>query len=162
MITIRRFTPGDEQHVQDLIVTIMNSEFKTESAAYPVDDIRNIPTAYGKIGEGFFVAEDNSRIIGTVAVKKEDDRVALMRRLFVAPQYRNQKIGAKLIDRALHFCQEMGYDEVVFKATSNMSKAVEICKKKGFVARAKLQLGSVELCKLVISLRNGHAAKSAK
>jgi len=141
MITIRRFQEGDEAQVQGLISGIMNQEFKEDKQAYPTQDLENIPKHYGMIGDAFFVALDDKKIIGTVAVKKEDDRVALLRRLFVAKAYRNRKIGLKLIDRALQFCHEVGYDEIVFRTTSRMVRAVEACQSKGFAPPSESEHG---------------------
>ena len=159
MITIRRYEPGDETQVKALVTEIMNSEFHDSSAAYPTDDLENINRVYGGLGEAFFVACDGDKVVGTVGIKKEDDRVALLRRLFVALPYRHQQLGLKLIDRALQFCAEVGYDEVMFKTTSTMKRAIEICRKRGFVQRAKLNLGQVELVKFSLSLRNVFPAK---
>ncbi len=155
MISIRRFSPGDEKAVRELITGIMNGEFREEKNAYPIDDIDDIPQAYGHLGEAFFVAQDGDKIIGTVAIKKEDDRIALLRRLFVASAYRNQKLGVKLIDRALQFCHEVGYQEIIFKTASRMERAVKICQQRGFVPRASLNLGNIELLKFSYSLRDG-------
>ena len=162
MIIIRRFIAGDERPIKELISQIMNGEFREEKTAYPMDDIEMIGRAYGGLGEAFFVAMDGQNIVGTVAIKKEDDRIALMRRLFVATPYRNQQIGLKLIDRALQFCHEVGYQEVIFRTASRMERAVQICQKRGFVPRAKLKLGQVELMKFSISLRNGLKPAKAK
>ena len=156
MITIRRFDPEDQQSVVSLITQIMQEEFWDDRVAYPTQDIANIPTSYSGIGEAFFVAVRGDRIVGTVAIKKEDGRIALLRRLFVAKDCRNQQIGVKLVDRALHFCDELGYEEVVFKTTSKMQAAAKTCQKKGFIQRAKIQLGNIELLKYVVCLRNGH------
>ena len=155
MITIRRSVPKDDAEVVDLISTIMDSEFHDAKHAYPIEDVECIEKAYGGIGEAFFVAMDNKshKVVGTVAIKKEDDRVALLRRLFVAPTHRNLKIGKRLIDRALEFCREVGYEEVVFKTTSKMSGAIDLCCKNGFVQRAHIVLGPIELIKLSLSLR---------
>lgn len=154
MITIRRSTPDDERAVIDLINGVMSREFQEVKHAYPTEDVECISKAYGGIGEAFFVALDNTahRIVGTVAIKKEDGRTALLRRLFVATTHRNQKIGKRLIDRALEFCREVGYDEVVFKTTSKMSGAIDLCKKNGFIQRAHIVLGPIELLKLSLSL----------
>ena len=145
----------DETAVVDLITGIMDREFHDAKHAYPTEDVECIEKAYGGIGEAFFVAVDNKsqRVVGTVAIKKEDDRVALLRRLFVAPTHRNLKIGKRLIDRALEFCREVGYEEVVFKTTSKMSGAIDLCRKNGFTQRAHIVLGPVELIKLSLSLR---------
>ena len=156
MITIRRVTPEDEPRVVRLIHEIMDKEFKDDRAAYPTQDIENIHQTYGRPGEAFFVAVMDQDVVGTAAIKKEDDRIALLRRLFVASAYRKQQIGLKLIDTALQFCDKMGYQEVVFKTTSKMQAAAKTCQKRGFIQRAKLQLGNVELLKFVCTLPNGH------
>ncbi len=155
MITIRRFTSEDQKPVTELVAQIMNEEFHDEKAAYPTEDIDNIGNAYGALGEAFFVALSGQKLIGTVGIKKEDDRIALMRRLFVAAPYRRQQIGVKLIDKVFQFCDEVGYKEIVFRTTSRMEGANRICQKCGFTQRAKLQLGPIELFKFSLSLRNG-------
>lgn len=162
MITIRRSTQEDERAVVELINGIMDQEFHDAKHAYPVEDVECINKAYGGIGEAFFVALDNAsrRVVGTVAIKKEDGRTALLRRLFVATTHRNLKIGKRLIERALDFCREVGYEEVVFKTTSKMSAAIDLCKKNGFLQRAHIVLGPIELIKLSLSLSGDvHALK---
>ena len=154
MITIRRSLKDDDASVVDLISSIMDSEFHDAKHAYPTEDVECIEKAYGGIGEAFFVAVDNKshKVVGTVAIKKEDGRVALLRRLFVSPTHRNLKIGKLLIDRALEFCREVGYEEVVFKTTSKMSGAIDLCRKNGFIQRAHIVLGPIELIKLSLAL----------
>lgn len=154
-VTIRRFENSDGPLVRELISSIMDAEFRDVKAAYPTEDINQIEQSYGGLGEAFFVAVNGSKVIGSVAIKKEDDRIALLRRLFVDPTFRKQQIGIKLIDRALKFCDEVGYKEIVFKTTSQMEGAAKLCQKCGFVQRAKISLGSVELFKFSLSLRNG-------
>lgn len=161
MITIRRFTGLDQQAVRDLISRIMHEEFQAEKNVYPTDDIEHIETAYGGIGEAFFVAVSGQNIVGTVAIKKEDGRVALLRRLFVASAYRNQKIGLKLLDRALQFCRQTGYEEIIFKTTSRMGDANRLCQKSGFLPRAKLQMGDISLLKLALPLRRESPLRAA-
>lgn len=162
MVQIRRILPDDEKLVKDLITSVMNEEFHDSKSAYPTDDLDQIQKVYNSLGEAFFVAVDGKKIIGTVAVKKEDDRVALMRRLFVSRDYRNQKIGVKLIDHVFHFCDEVGYEEIIFKTTSRMEGANKLCQKKGFVQRAKLALGQVELLKFSIALHPIKETRSAR
>lgn len=162
MITIRRSIKEDDVAVVELVSGIMDNEFHDARHAYPIEDVECIEKAYGGIGEAFFVAVDNKshKVVGTVAIKKEDSRVALLRRLFVAPTHRNLKIGKRLIDRALEFCREVGYEEVVFKTTSRMSGAIDLCRRNGFVQRAHIVLGPVELIKLSLCLREDvHAMK---
>jgi len=161
MVEIRRYNEGEEPVIVDLVNKIMTEEFGADVAAYPTGDIENIAKSYGALGEAFFVAVDKDKIVGTVAIKKEEDRVALLRRLFVDPLYRQRKIGLELVDCALRFCHEVGYSEVVFRTTSRMEKAIALCQKKGFVQRAKIELGPIELFKFCLSLRDGLKATKA-
>lgn len=154
MLNIRRFAPGDGSSVKTLINNIMTAEFKESGSAYPTQDIENLPDSYKGLGEAFFVAEKDGKIVGTVAIKKEDDRIALLRRLFLDSSCRGQNLGIKLIERALKFSEEVGYDEVVFKTTSQMEGAIRTCRKCGFAQRAKIALGGVELLKFSLHIKN--------
>ena len=152
MVQIRRFTEPDGGAVKKLITGIMDGEFREEKAALSLEDLQNLEASYGNFGEAFFVAEDSKKIIGTIAVKREDDRIALIRRIFVAPEYRKKQIGLRLLNRAIEFGKEVGYRELIFKTTSRMSAAIELVKKRGFQSRAKVPLGRMELLKFSLSL----------
>jgi len=160
MITVRRFSAEDQAGVMGLAREIMEQELPEEKEVYPLDDVTNVLEAYGGLGEAFFVAISEKGIIGTVGIKKESDRVALLRRLFVASAHRNKRIGLKLIECAMDFCDKVGYQEIIIKTTSRMEAANQACQKQGFVQRAKLQCGPIELLKFSLSLRDG--AKKAK
>lgn len=138
--------------MKKLITGIMDGEFREEKSVLSLEDLENVETSYGNFGEAFFIAEDGKKIVGTVAVKREDDRIALIRRIFVDPEYRMRQIGLELLDRAIGFCKEVGYRELIFKTTSRMSAAIELVKKLGFQSRAKVPLGQVELLKFSLSL----------
>lgn len=152
MVHIRHFDHKDAEAIKKLINQIMDGEFRDEKAVLSLDDLDSLKESYGRLGEAFFVAEDGKKLIGTVGVKREDDRIALIRRVFVAPEYRNKQIGLRLLNRALDFCKEVGYRELVFKTTSRMSSSIELVKRLGFQSRAKVPLGKVELLKFSLSL----------
>ncbi len=151
-VAIRPFESKDQAQVVGLINAIMDEEFHQERAAYPVDDIQDVVHAYGSKREVFYVASNSHGVIGTAGVKQEDGRTALLRRLFVSRESRNQKIGKKLLKAVLDFCTAAGYEEVVFKATSRMQAAIGLLQGQGFSARAHVKLGSVELVKLAVHL----------
>lgn len=149
-IVIRKIKKEEYDQARNLIVSIMRGEFSEDIDAYPLQDIDNIETSYGNLGEAFFVAVQNGTVIGTCGVKREDDRTAFLRRIFVHPDYRRQQCGSKLMDRAIEFCREVGYQEIVFKTTSRMEGAIKLCAHKGFIERAKLDLGGIELYKFTL------------
>ena len=154
MIQIRRYTPTDVPSIKELIQDIMEQEFQEDREAFPIEDVDALRHSTGKLGDAFFVAEDKKRIVGTVGVKREDERVAFLRRIFVDPEYRKRKIGLQLINRAIEFCEEVGYHELIFKTTSRMTDAIELVRKRGFQSRAKVPMGAIELMKFSLPLKN--------
>ena len=152
MVQIRRFETPDKEAVRKLIGQIMDGEFREDKVAFSFEDLDNLDKHYGDFGEAFFVAEEGGRIVGTTGVKREDNRIALIRRIFVAPEYRKKQIGSQLLNRAIDFCREVGYRELIFRTTSRMNAAIELVKKQGFQSRAKVPMGRMELLKFTLSL----------
>ncbi len=152
-VEIRKFKKEDNKEVRGLITDIMKSEFSDVLGAFPADDLENISDYYCKAGEAFFVALLDGKIIGSIGVKQEDDRTALVRRIFVSPELRGKKVGRELLDKAIEFCREVGYQELVFKTTSKMKDAINLFENKGFSEKAHLQLGNVDLYKLTYFIR---------
>lgn len=151
MISIRKCEPNDQRAVKDLILKILNEEFPKETAT--LEDLENISDSYGKLGEAFFVAVSDGVIVGTVGIKREDERTAMLRRLFVDSHYRRRKIGTQLVERAIAFCRDVGYDEIIFKTNSTMKDAIKLCEKQKFAPKAKLDLGPVQLLKFGLFLK---------
>jgi N-acetylglutamate synthase-like GNAT family acetyltransferase len=153
VVHIRRFETQDGEAVKKLIMQIMDREFQEDKAVFAFDDLDALLNSYGNLGEAFFVAEESRRLVGTVGIKRENERIALLRRIFVDPEYRKKQIGLKLLNRAIEFCEDVGYRELVFRTTSRMTGAIELVKKQGFQPRAKVPMGQIELLKFTLSLK---------
>jgi N-acetylglutamate synthase-like GNAT family acetyltransferase len=149
---IRVFKEADSNQVRKLINSIMSQEFSDEEKVYFQDDLQNISKTYGGKKEVFFVAEEGNEIIGTVAIKEEEDGIALLRRLFVHSDYRSRKYGQTLLEKSIHFCQQQHYRIINFRSTDRMKPAIELCKKNGFHERAKIDLGSFQIIKLTLNI----------
>ena len=157
MIEIRKIQKGEESTAKKLITSIMESEFPQVSTTYPAADLDAIRDHYGSLGEAFFVAVDNNQVVGTVAVKRDDDRTALIRRIFVSPKCRKQQIGYRLMKKAIDYCTEVGYQEIVFKATAEMKAASKLCLENGFQEKARIPVGPSFLIKYALFLKqNSH------
>ncbi|MBU1862793.1 MAG: GNAT family N-acetyltransferase [Candidatus Omnitrophica bacterium] len=157
-MNVRKIKPGEYREAHDLIVSIMKNEFSEDLNAYPLQDVDDISASYGNLGEAFFILAANGKVVGTVGVKREDERTALLRRIFVNADYRRKQCGSKLMDRAIEFCREVGYQEIIFKTTSRMQGAIKLCQHKGFTERAKIDLGGFELLKFTLFLKENSPA----
>lgn len=152
MMKIRPFQKGDETAIKELITSILNEEFQLEKRAYSETDLEMISKVYSGERNAFLIGEVDRQIVGTVAIKEDDRRTALLRRLFVDPAYRGKKYGSRLVDEALIFCRSKGYKKVVFRGTAGMSEALRLIRKKGFLEAEKIRFGEIEMILFALSL----------
>ncbi|HMB00563.1 MAG TPA: GNAT family N-acetyltransferase, partial [Spirochaetota bacterium] len=151
-IIIRNFEPKDNDAVYALILSILETEYSDLSAEAYLDDIGNITANYQNDGDHFFVCEDNNRIIGTVAVKQEDKKTALLRRLFLNPNYRGKGIGKQLIQTAIDFAKSKKFKMIYFDGNNHMLHIKSILEKVGFKLKEDINLPGVEIFKLYYPL----------
>ena len=149
---IRPLERKDEEAVRDLIASILDEEFALEKMAYPVTDLEAISEHYRGPRDSFFVAVEDGRIVGTVAVKEDDSKTALLRRIFVDASYRGKRFGSQLVERALAFSREKGYKRIVFRGTASMTQALALMQRKGFSEKERIRFGEVEMILLNRSL----------
>ena len=166
MVTIRPVSSSDDASVKEMVFSILDKEFPSkEDRSYLSGDMEHVSKNYSSQGDTFLVACSDKQIVGTIGIKKEDERNALMRRIFVMPEYRGKKIGAQLIQKAVAFCKDYGYQEIIFKTTSRMEDAIRLVQSNGFVKRATINLGGLDLFKFTMFLereKNNHAHISEK
>lgn len=142
---VRLFKPKDSEGVKTLILSILTEEYPFDKSAYADSDINNITDTYSGSRNSFFVYETRNNIVGSVGVKGDSEKTALLRRLFVAPRSRHKGIGTRLLKKAVGYCKEMGYAEIVFRSTDRMKDAMKLIKKHGFVENEKLEISGFHI-----------------
>ena len=153
-IRIRKFKPQDQPQVKNLIRLILQRELNVDKSTYPETDIKNIEESYGGKRDVFFVAVIGNSVIGSIAIKEDDKNTALLRRIFVSPEFRGIGLGKKLIVKAIEFCENNDYSVINFCSTDKMRAANDLCKKNGFKRRACMTLGADKLLKFTRRIRN--------
>ncbi|MDD4879015.1 MAG: GNAT family N-acetyltransferase [Candidatus Omnitrophica bacterium] len=148
---IRPIQSRDQERVKELISGILSKEFQFGHSAYPYGDLDSIDKVYGGKREQFFVMGDDGEIAGTVGIKEESKKTAIIRRLFVNPSSRKKGFGGLLLDRALDFCKEKDYHEAVFHAATTMKSAIKLCRSRGFKETEKLVSGGIDIIKFVVT-----------
>lgn len=128
-----------------LVTGILEQEFPTDSAYYSTEDLKNFMHTYKGPANIFLIAEEGGRIVGTCGVKADDQKSAILRRLFVDPQHRGFGIGTKLLTKALQFCRSRGYQEAVIRTSARMERAIRLCQSLGFQEDGQWDMGSVTL-----------------
>lgn len=151
MVNIRPVQPADAPEVKSLIEGIMGDEFSAARGLYAIHDIDDPAKYYSGSKDIFLVAELDGRVVGTVAIKEDTQKTALLRRIFVRKDFRGQGYGEKLLAKAMEFCFEHDYENVVFRGVDKMQKALKLCLKNGFQESA-IDLGKD--LKLMILTKN--------
>lgn len=96
-------------------------------------ELRDLPGKYALPGGRLFLAYSDGRLAGCIAMRKLDDGICEMKRLFVRDEFRGQKIGAELISRIFEEARDSGYSKMRLDTfPPKMPKAVELYGSYGF------------------------------
>lgn len=140
-IKIRQANINDLNSIQEL----NNKLFKKEYKEY--DSSLEVGWTYSSAGENYFkniiknnyavVAVDKDKIIGYLAGNihmygSYTTKLAELENMFVKPEYRNRKIGSKMIEKFINYCKEQGITEIRVTAYLQNEQAIEFYKKHGF------------------------------
>lgn len=151
-MTIRPSLSSDVPQVTQLVTSILKKEFSEDQAAYPTDDLERLSEMYAAPDNIFLVAEEDHRIVGTCGVKTDSRKTAILRRLFVDPAHRGKGVGADLLKKALVFCRERGFREVIIRTSNRMEAAVRLCRAQGFQEDGHWTLGNATLVRYHLRL----------
>jgi len=97
------------------------------------EELATLPCAYAPPGGRLYLAYSDDQLAGCGALKKLDDGICEMKRLFVRDAFRGQKIGVELIDRILADSRAIGYKKIRLDTyPPKMGKAVSLYESYGF------------------------------
>ncbi len=135
---------GQDYHVRTWTVGDMGMVTARQSILYQQANGWGMDTLIGEITTAFvrdfrpgreqcWIAERAGRMLGSVFLVAEDERVARLRLLYVEPEARGLGIGADLVARCVEFARAAGYREVVLWTHAVLTSARKIYAAQGFV-----------------------------
>jgi len=95
-------------------------------------ELESLPGRYAFPEGCLLVAENQDGIVGCVAVRKIDEGVCEMKRLFVRPEYRGTGIGRRLAMEIIQTAIRLGYSHMRLDTTPSMSTATSLYRSLGF------------------------------
>src|SRR4051812_16251966 len=125
-VKIRSFCENDASACKNLYHEgLLGGKLADNDSGLDIDDIMS---AYmTDPGNHFWVAENEAgEIVGTIGVQHYEDHVGEVRRLRVRSDSRRRGIGAKLLERALHFCQDQGYLKITLDTFMDREPAIRL------------------------------------
>ncbi len=97
------------------------------------EEVANLPDKYSVPEGRLFLAFADENLAGCIALRKLEDKICEMKRLFVRDEFRGQKIGVALIEKIIEEAQKIGYEKMRLDTfPPKMSKAVALYESYGF------------------------------
>ena len=138
----RPYAPSDEDAVLAHILSIQRDEFGVPVTAEDQPDLRAVGAVYQSGTGGFWVAEREGRIVGTIGLIGFGDRQGALRKMFVAAEVRGRQagVGANLLALLIGHALAQGIKAITLGTVEKLQAARRFYEKNGFVPVAPDEL----------------------
>ena len=107
-------------------------------------ELAALPGQYAPPGGTLLLARHaDGQALGCVAIRRRQDGVAEMKRLYVSPAARGLGLGRGLLQAAIAAAVAMGYRELRLDTLPTMGEAIALYRKAGFIPVAPYYDGAV-------------------
>lgn len=97
------------------------------------EEVAGLPGKYAAPSGRLWLAFSDEKLAGCIALRKLEDGVCEMKRLFVRDGFRGQKLGNILIEKLIEEAASIGYEKMRLDTfPPKMGKAVELYESHGF------------------------------
>ena len=95
-------------------------------------DMDDFQQAYVENRGLFYVVTDDDKVVGTGAIKKYDDKVAELKRLWLLEEYHGLGIGYRVVSLLFDFACEQGYERIWLQTSLKQERAIRFYTRLGF------------------------------
>lgn len=97
------------------------------------DELLGLPGKYVKPDGRLLLSYHDERLAGCIALRKLEDGICEMKRLFAREEFRGRKVGISLIDHLIAEARSVGYSKMRLDThPPKMGKAVKLYESLGF------------------------------
>jgi GNAT superfamily N-acetyltransferase len=128
---IRRVEMGDHEVVGVLIRTILSEHGLPFELGGLEHDLNHL-NRYDGDRSGFWVAELDGAVVGTIAIRPKEGFICELKRLYVASAARGHGLGRALYEHAESFARASGYETIWLDSSRRFVQARRLYEKMGF------------------------------
>lgn len=133
-VDLHELGPEDSVAARDLILRILNREYRMALTLDELPDLIDIHGTYCRSGAGnFWAASGAGSIVGCIGVLHLAGADFELRRMYVDPAWRGQRIAQRLLDIALAWCTARGVANLYLETNEQWKAAHHIYEKQGFI-----------------------------
>lgn len=96
------------------------------------EELSRLSAMYGSPTGCIILAKDNDAYIGCIAVRKIDNEIGEIKRMYVKPDSQQRGTGTRLLEEAIAFAKDAGYKKLQLDTLNTMLPAMKLYKKSGF------------------------------
>jgi putative acetyltransferase len=128
-LTLKRVTSEDADFRQlvaqlDAALSVINGE--TDAFYRQYNKIENI-------GQVIVACTEDGLVVGCGAIKRFDETSAEVKRMYVLPEYRSQKVATQVLEALESWALEMGYTRCVLETGRSMAEAIAFYTKNRYI-----------------------------
>ena len=134
MFTLRSHRPGDIGYIahRHAVFYSQSYGFDVSFDAYVASGLASFVTEFDPQKDHLWIVEDDTTIVGSIAIVKADEDTAQLRWFLVEPEARGKGLGKKLLHEAVEFCKRQNYRKIILWTVSKLKAARRLYERNGF------------------------------
>lgn len=96
------------------------------------EEIEHLEMKYGTPYGRLYLIYCDEKLAGCIGLRKIDNQNCEMKRLYIRPEFRGQKLANILVEKIIEDAKEIGYSHMLLDTLPFLESAIHIYKKFGF------------------------------
>ena len=96
------------------------------------NDMEDVESHYFNAGGTFLIVLNGRQVIGSGALRRLDDEIAELKRMWLLEAYHGQGIGYRLFKQLFDFARKNGYVRIRLQTSPEQVRALDFYRKVGF------------------------------
>ena len=131
MYKIKEYEDKYNKNVNDFVISILVDEYGFEQFREGIKKLNNRDyiTNRGKI---WIAIADNDNVVGTIAVRKHNDKEAELNKFYVRKDYRGTGLSKELYNKVMDATKQKDFNRIFLGTYDKLETAINFYLKRGF------------------------------